>query len=133
MPNDPLNILLIDDDLDTLNVLRLGLHKAGHKVYTANSWEQTEARIEENDHKFNPFDLVILDLMMPDKNGFEVYELLRDRLYPMPKVFILTAQNHKGIAAQAAELGAANFFVKPISILRLNSAIEELIRPDLVK
>ena len=65
------HILVIDDNAKTLDVLKLALERAGFRVTTAESWEAVEDKVEISYRVKDPFDLIVLDLMIPERSGFE--------------------------------------------------------------
>jgi len=120
-------ILVIDDDPDTLTMLKIALERVGHKVYTANSWGQVEALVDQYGHKFQPFDLIVLDLMMPEFSGFDVYEMLKERLLTMPPTVIFSEKKTLEAAVEASDLGINKYITKTSPLPRLFEVINELL------
>jgi len=70
-------ILTIDDDLDTLGLIRMVLKRAGFEVNSASRWDEVLERVNAAKDNRQPFDLIILDIMMPERSGFgEAYAML---------------------------------------------------------
>lgn len=123
------NILIIDDDTDFRTVLKLMLQRMGHTPMIAQRGDEGLALTEKN-----PFDLVILDLMMPDMDGYEVTRRLRaaDRTRNLP-ILILTARSQPADREGALEAGADAYMTKPVDPRELSSKITEVLntpRPE---
>ena len=116
--------MIADDEPDILEILSFNLQTEGYEVIVANNGE--EALIEAKKHL--P-DLIILDLMMPRKNGFEVCNILR--LQPAFKdtiIIFLTALNDEPTEIKGLETGADDYITKPISPKVLISRVNALFR-----
>jgi two-component system alkaline phosphatase synthesis response regulator PhoP len=117
-------ILIADDEPDILEIIQFNLQAEGYEVVTAkNGDEAIEAA-----KKHNP-DLIILDIMMPGKNGIEVCNTLR--LSPAFKgtlIIFLTALSDEGTEIRGLETGADDFLTKPISPKVLVSKVNALFR-----
>jgi len=119
----PEKILVVDDDINIVEVIKMRLESAGYAVATALSCEQalTEARKE-------PFNLTITDLKMSDKNGIKLMEelLLID---PEMPVIILTAHGSIENAVEAIKKGAYSYLTKPFDqkelILQIKNALDK--------
>jgi DNA-binding response OmpR family regulator len=124
------NILLVDDDPQILRLLELTLTKASHRVATATNWQQVTEHINLYSRDRKAFDVIFLDLMMPDRSGYDILRSLNVILHPMPPVVILTALSGIDYAVQALELGATKFITKPISQEKLLNTVSEVLRGD---
>lgn len=117
-------ILIADDEPDILEILQFNLQGEGYQVTTAkNGDEAIEAA-----KKHLP-DLIILDIMMPGKNGIEVCNLLR--LQPAFKdtlIVFLSALSDEGTEVRGLETGADDYLTKPISPKILISKVNALFR-----
>ena len=115
-------ILLIDDNLDMQKMLSVVLKKQGHDILTA---ERGQTGIDQATNQ--PFDVVVLDVMMPDMNGYEVARRLRAdaRTQNLP-VIILTARSQAIDQQAALDAGADAYLSKPVDIAELNAKIQEL-------
>ena len=101
-------ILLADDDSSVRSTLQRVLESENYMVVTAATGRETGARfIEELP------DLVLLDLTMPDRNGWEVFELINST-HPLVPVIIITARPHQ--YAHAADLGVDAIMEKPLEL-----------------
>jgi CheY-like chemotaxis protein len=116
----PKRILICDNDVTVRLLLRVVLD-GGHQFGEAA--DGTEAL--ELARRVKP-DLVVLDILLPGKNGLEILEELgRDpRLSEVPKVVVTASPDHEDAALAA---GANRFFMKPFEPDQLKSAVEELL------
>jgi DNA-binding response OmpR family regulator len=115
-------ILLVDDDHEIVESMRLALSAKGHQVLVARDGNQGLVLCEKEDP-----DLVILDMMMPKRSGFLVLEKLR-RTRPVPlKVIMITANEGSRHKAYAEMLGVDDYIRKPFAMDRLMDAVERLL------
>ena len=115
-------ILVIEDEPQMLLGLRDNLELEGYEVQTAADGEQGLARAAA----FNP-DLVILDLMLPRKNGFDVCRELRERS-ATTSIVMLTARSAETDKVLGLELGADDYVTKPFSITELLARVRAVLR-----
>lgn len=117
-------VLIADDEPDILEILKYNLEKEGYHVATAK--DGNEALDKAKQH--HP-DLIVLDMMMPKKNGIEVLELLR--LQPAFKetlVMFLTALNDETTQLKSFRTGADDYVSKPVSTSVFVSKVNALFR-----
>ncbi len=100
-------ILVVDDEADIRESLQILLEGEGYAVSTAENAVEGLRRFESG-----VFDLVLLDLMMPDRSGFEVLDEIRKRDRETP-VFLITAYGSVEVAVEALKSGASDYFSKP--------------------
>ena len=100
-------ILIIDDEAEIREGLEALLDLEGYEVDLAANGAEGERKLESR-----VYDLVLLDLMMPDKSGMEVLRDLRERDRHTP-VFMITAYGSVEAAVQAVKLGATDYLPKP--------------------
>ena len=129
MISDPLvhrmKILVVDDDRLTVSALEQLLQRHGYSRVMGITDSRTTL---ETCSSFDP-DLILLDLIMPDVDGFEVLEALRsdgsERFLP---IVVLTGDDSEEAKARALEVGATDFLVKPVSqteaLLRIRNLLE---------
>lgn len=114
------NILIVDDEKKLADVMSLYLRKDGYEVICAYNGDDGEILIENND-----FDLIILDVMMPKKDGWSL--LRRIKSNSSIPVILTTARGEEEDRIFGLELGADDYMVKPISmrelVLRVNLRI----------
>lgn len=102
-------ILVVDDERPIAEIIKYNLQKEeGYEVETANDGDEAIKKV----HKMKP-DLVILDIMLPKKNGFEILKEIRME-YVMP-VIMLTAKEEENDKISGLELGADDYITKPFS------------------
>ncbi|MBL0136801.1 MAG: response regulator transcription factor [Chitinophagaceae bacterium] len=117
-------ILIADDEPDILEIIQYNLQKEGYEVITARDGD--EALTKAKTHK--P-ELIILDIMMPRKNGVEVCELLRMQpAFKETLIIFLTALSDEGSHIKGLESGADDYVSKPISPKVLVSRVNALFR-----
>jgi len=100
-------ILVIDDEADIRESLETLLDLEGYSVQTAENATEGLKRFESG-----IFDLVLLDLMMPDRSGLEVLDDIRQRDKETP-IFLITAYGSIDVAVEALKSGASDYFSKP--------------------
>ncbi|MCY3598561.1 MAG: response regulator transcription factor [Gemmatimonadetes bacterium] len=117
-------ILVVDDEPDILSVLVYHLSREGYRVTTAVNGQGalTTAQAEQPD-------LIILDLMLPGMDGYEVLQRLRgaESTSSMP-VILLTARREEDERVKGFEVGADDYITKPFSARELTLRVEALLR-----
>ena len=121
------HILIIDDNTKTLDVLKLALERAGFIVTTAESWETVEDKVKIGYRVKDLFDLVVLDLMIPERSGFEILRSLHVILVPMPQVIVLSAITDVKKKVEARDLGVAKYLTKPTTPDKLVKTIRDVL------
>ena len=116
------HILLIEDNPGFAEGLRQNLEFDGYRVTVASD-VATSARAITAD----PPDLIILDLMLPDGNGYDVLRTIRERDSVTP-VLLLTALSEEAHKVRGFRLGADDYVTKPFGLLELLARIESLLR-----
>jgi two-component system alkaline phosphatase synthesis response regulator PhoP len=115
-------ILLIEDELTLSLLLRERLEKEGYSVTTRKDGEQGLAQAISG-----TFDLLLLDVRLPGKNGFEVCRELRRRCINVP-IVMLTARGDLKDRVKGLKLGADDYLPKPFEVVELLARIEALLR-----
>lgn len=118
---DNAKILVVDDEMNILNVVRAYLEKNGYQVYIA---ENGEAALQLFSH-LQP-DLIILDLMLPDAAGEDICRQIRKKS-DIP-IIMLTAKSHEDDKINGLMLGADDYLVKPFSPRELVARVFTLLR-----
>ena len=116
-------ILVVDDEIDTLRLVGLTLQRQGYQVVAANNGEQALQMV----HTEKP-DVIILDVMMPDMDGFEVTRQLRDdpSVADIP-ILMFTARAQLDDKVTGYEVGADDYLTKPIHPAELVSHVKVLL------
>lgn len=124
MEASPIKILIADDEPDIVEIISFHLEKAGYLVESAKDGSEAIEKAKQ----FQP-DCIILDIMMPKRNGFEVCEYLRsNKEFDKTFIVLLTALNDEASHIKGLELGGDDFVNKPISPKVLVSRISALYR-----
>jgi len=113
------NILVIDDEAVVCNSLRRILGRQGHTVEQAMTADEGLAKLGAKD-----YDLVLLDLRMPGRNGIEVLQAIKD-LRPDVKVIVVTGYASIESAIEATRLGASQYIAKPFTPQELVKATND--------
>jgi two-component system, OmpR family, KDP operon response regulator KdpE len=114
-------ILIVDDDGDTTELLKLILESRDYEVFTANSGEQGIHHM----HLYSP-NILVIDLLLPDMDGISV--LQRVRQFSHIPVLVISAMSKPNIVEQALDSGADDFIVKPMNSSILVASINNLVR-----
>jgi DNA-binding response OmpR family regulator len=128
-----MRLLVIEDELDIANALVRGLKREGYAVDAAFDGEQGWQLAE-----INEYDLVILDLNLPEMDGLEVCRRLRSRLSSRETeatasslyILILTARSQPHERVMGLDQGADDYLVKPFHFAELTARIRALLRRD---
>jgi len=118
---DGTKLLIIDDDQTLVNALRLYLSKEGYQVLTAaNGLEGLQTLYNERP------DIVLLDIMMPKLDGWEVCRRIRE-MSDVP-VIMLTARDQENDRVMGLKMGADDYISKPFSLKELEARLEAVLR-----
>ena len=116
-------VLIVDDETHNRALLEIMLSSDGYDLLTAASGEEALAVVEEH----RP-DLILLDIMMPEMNGFEVTTVLKANpaTQHIP-IIILSALDDSGAIERGLQVGADDFLTKPIHHIELRARIRKLL------
>lgn len=118
-------ILVVDDEPDTLGLVQLTLETAGFKADAAGSGGEALLLAQKQ-----PYDLILLDIMMPDMSGLDVYMRLQSSLTTVPPIVFLTAKNRPEDREAGEGLGAAAYLIKPITRGQLLDVVRRTLGKD---
>lgn len=118
-------ILIVDDDVNLCTILAEELKEVGYETNFLTGGENVSEYI-----KTNPADLVLLDLKMPGKDGFQVLREIENGKNSNPKVIVLTAYADVKSAIDAAKLGATDFISKPYDFDELLITIRKVLQRE---
>ncbi len=121
--NSSSRILVVDDLIDNLFLLQTILEAEGYEVDTADNGRLALAKVEQL-----PPDLILVDVMMPDMNGYEVTRRIRQNRNLSDIPILLVTAHADADAAQGIALGANDFIRKPIEFDKLLSRIETFLQ-----
>lgn len=113
-------ILLVEDEKDMVEVMKMNLEDEGYEVFVASDGEEATTRISEK----NP-DLLILDIMLPNKSGWEVLSYISSvpDLQNM-RVIVVTARGDETARLLGFKLGADDYLIKPFSMKELCARVK---------
>lgn len=115
-------ILIIEDDKDMVTGLKFNLEAKDFSVIVAYDGESgCQKALEEKP------DLVILDIMMPKLNGYEVCKILKEKAPELP-IIMLTAKSQEAEIVAGLDLGADDYITKPFGVMELLSRINAVLR-----
>ncbi|WP_263834768.1 response regulator transcription factor [Salinibacter sp.] len=115
-------ILLVEDDDDIADLLELHLTDAGHAVDVVGDGDDGLARALSEEH-----DLIVLDIMLPGTDGFDICRRLRQEKCPTP-ILMVTAKTEEVDKVLGLELGADDYITKPFSIREVLARVKALFR-----
>ena len=118
------SILIVDDDINLCTVLKEELIEVGYNAEFVNDGDAAFEHLSKS-----PSDLILLDLKMPGKNGFDVLRELKERGIQV-KVIVLTAYADVKSAIDSAKLGATDFISKPYDFDELLITIRKVLQRD---
>jgi len=117
-----MRILVIEDEKRIADFVGRGLESSGYSVELADTGEAALEKLHSAD-----YDLVILDLMLPDMDGISILEKLRARK-SSPPVLILSARSTLDDRVKGLELGADDYLIKPFAFMELLARVKALLR-----
>lgn len=107
---ESLRILVVDDERDTLELIDLTLRTAGYEIHMANSGSESLEMLRNG-----TYDIVLLDIMMPDMSGFDVLRTVKAEMAKPPPIVFLTAKSMPEDRSEGMSLGADDFLTKPVT------------------
>lgn len=117
-----MRVLIIEDDAAIADAIGAALTRAGHAVDRLADGRQADAAL-----KVHPYDLVVLDLGLPDIDGIELLRRLRARADAVP-VLVATAREELEERVRALDLGADDYLVKPFALREFEARVRALLR-----
>jgi DNA-binding response OmpR family regulator len=125
-----MRLLVVEDEEDLAEGLRVGLSKAGYAVDVALDASEAHELLT-----VNAYDLMLLDINLPDGDGFELCRALRSGELVTPgdgdlRVLMLTARGRIDDRVRGLDLGADDYLVKPFALAELQARIRALLRRD---
>ena len=117
-----MNVLVIEDDPSVRTLVKAVLEKNDHEVDVAETAKNGEAQASNND-----YDIIILDLGLPDGDGFDLCKSMRDDDITIP-VLILSAEQETDVKIKCLRVGADDYITKPFDTEELMARIEAISR-----
>jgi CheY-like chemotaxis protein len=114
-----LNILLAEDNPINQKIALIFLRKLGHNADLANNGQDVLLALE-----CRTYDLVLMDIQMPEMDGIEATKMIRERFSHGPKIIVVTAFSSSSFRKLCMDAGADDFINKPVKIEELRAAIE---------
>lgn len=115
-----INILVVEDEVSIANLIRMSLKKAGYNCTCAYDGKEAADLLENKD-----YDLIILDVMLPYIDGFELMEYIRPLNIP---VIFLTAKNSVSDRVKGLSMGAEDYIIKPFEVVELLARVNVVLR-----
>ena len=115
-----ISILIVEDELPILELIRLNLTNEGYSCTTASDGMAAANLLEDH-----TYDLVLLDIMLPNIDGYELFEYIKSLNIP---VIFITAKNSLDDKVKGLNLGAEDYIVKPFEIIELIARIRVVLR-----
>lgn len=116
-------VLIVDDEVLNRDLIVKVLRKEGMKVHEACDGQEALNMIEQH-----PYDLVLMDLMMPVMDGFEAIEAIRSRLHAQMPIITISAVNDDHAIARAKKLGANDYLTKPYNLATMLRVVKEALQ-----
>ncbi|WP_313390471.1 response regulator, partial [Acinetobacter sp.] len=116
-----MHILIVEDEVKIAEYLAKGLNESGYSTTIAENGVRALSCLQQQS-----FDLVLLDVMLPDLDGWQVLHTLRT--FSQIPVLMLTARDHVLDRVKGLELGADDYLTKPFSYIELLARIKSLLR-----
>lgn len=119
-----MRVLVVEDDSRIAGFLKQGLAESGYDVVVADNGEDGFL-----DARLNPYDLLVLDLMLPEMDGIEVARKLRAAGKTLP-ILMLTARDTEADKIQGLDVGADDYLTKPFSFGEFLARVRALLRRE---
>ena len=117
-----MRLLVIEDNIELSNSMKKGLENMNFKVDISNTGEEGEEKVS-----INEYDVILLDLNLPDTDGIEVLKYLRKKSIETP-IIIITARDNVSDLAIGLDNGADDYITKPFQLLEVRARIHAVIR-----
>ncbi len=119
-------IMVVDDEPDIVKLVKISLEMANFEVVEAFGGQEALDKVQAAQP-----DLILLDIMMPDINGFQVCEKIKaDPATKHIPVILLTAKGQRGDAEQGLNAGADDYIIKPFDPYELGEQVLEMIKKE---
>ncbi len=119
-------IMAVDDEPDIVKLVKISLEMANFEVVEAFGGQEALDKIQAAQP-----DLILLDIMMPDINGFEVCQKIKaDPATKHIPVILLTAKGQRGDAEQGLNAGADDYIIKPFDPYELGEQVFEMLKKE---
>lgn len=117
------SIILVEDNLDISQLVKLHLNDIGISVDVF-----SDGNVGWSHIKNNPYDLIILDIMLPGLDGLEILKNVRNKLKTYTPILMLTSRSTEMDRVLGLELGADDYLTKPFSLMEMVARVKALLR-----
>lgn len=126
---DHMRLLVVDDEQDLATTVAASLRREGYAVDVVHAGQEALDRL-----LVNPYDLVLLDLTLPDIDGLELCRIIRtDPMYdPTTRILMVTARDSVGDRVIGLDQGADDYLIKPFALQELSARVRTLLRRETV-
>lgn len=119
------NILIVDDDAYNIFALSAALEDFEANITSVTNGVDAVAAVTATDQ---PMDIVLMDIMMPEMDGYEAMRTIRDKGFTDLPIVALTAKAMRGDIEKCLEAGASDYMAKPIDVAKLIELMEKLLQ-----
>ncbi|MFI6424216.1 response regulator transcription factor [Promicromonospora sp. NPDC050880] len=125
-----MRLLIVEDEAGLVSALEVALRREGYAVDHARTVAEARDKLA-----LNPYDLVLLDVTLPDGTGFDLTRAVRAGQVPLaegdpPRILMLTARGRLTDRVTGLDVGADDYLVKPFAIIELSARIRALLRRE---
>jgi DNA-binding response OmpR family regulator len=123
-------LLIVEDEAGLVSALQVALRREGYAVDQARTVAEAREKLG-----LNPYDVVLLDITLPDGTGFDLTRAIRGGQVPLadgdpPRILMLTARGRLTDRVTGLDVGADDYLVKPFAIIELSARIRALLRRE---
>jgi two-component system, cell cycle response regulator len=120
----PARILVVDDHPDNVEIINVRLSSRGYEIETASNGEEALHQVGES-----PPDLILLDVMMPLMDGYEVSRRIKnDPVLPFIPIILVTARDSTQDKVEGLDAGADDYLTKPVNFAELEARVRSMLR-----
>ncbi len=120
-----MRVLLVEDEAGLVSALRVALQREGYAVDTASRVAEAQEKLD-----ITTYDIVLLDVNLPDGDGFALAASIRSSGAPRTRILMLTARGQLRDRVRGLDLGADDYLVKPFALVELTARMRALTRRD---
>ena len=125
-----MRLLIVEDEAGLVSALQVALRREGYAVDQARTVAEAREKLG-----LNPYDVVLLDITLPDGTGFDLTRAIRGGQVPLadgdpPRILMLTARGRLTDRVTGLDVGADDYLVKPFAIIELSARIRALLRRE---
>ncbi len=129
-PNYPKSILLIEDAEPDIILFRRAIKALGYNIKIKEVRDGISA-LNELKNNNNEYDLVILDINLPQISGFEVIQKLKNEGIELPEIVVLTSSDLDEDKENAKKLGLTKYYIKPMNFAKFKDLVKEMLEKEM--